>query len=164
MKHTPEDGFPYYFDLLAHVDCMSLFSSVTTFTFLNSIPEEKADYRYAPGKWSIKQIVGHITDHERIMLFRAFLMSRNELVELWGYDQNLLVDNSRFDELTFQELTTDFLNVRKASISFIAALSDPQLKIKGMARQHEITLENFLKSIIGHEMHHIKIIKERYLQ
>lgn len=164
MKHTPEDGFPYYFDLLAHVDCKSLFSSVTTFTFLNSIPEEKADYRYAPGKWSIKQIVGHITDHERIMLFRAFLMSRNELVELWGYDQNLLVDNSRFDELTFQELTTDFLNVRKASISFIAALSDPQLKIKGMARQHEITLENFLKSIIGHEMHHIKIIKERYLQ
>lgn len=163
MKHTPEDGFPYYFDLVADMDCMSLFASVSTFTFLNSIPEEKADYRYAPGKWSIKQILGHITDHERIMLFRAFSMSRNEQVELWGYDQNFLVDNSRFDELTFQELTRDFLNVRKASISFVAALSDSQLNIKGMARQHEVTLENFLKSIIGHEMHHIKIIKERYL-
>lgn len=164
MKYTPEDGFPYYFNLAAHADCKSLFSSLSTFTFLDSIPEEKADHRYTPDKWSIKQVVGHITDHERIMLFRAFSMSRNELVELWGYDQNLLVDNSRFDELTFQELTTDFLNVRKASISFIAGLSDRQLKIKGMARQHEVTLEDFLKSIIGHEMHHIKSIKERYLQ
>ena len=81
-----------------------------------------------------------------------------------SYDQNFLVDNSRFEELTLKQLITDFVNVRKASISFIEALSDSQLKIKGMARQHEITLENFLKSIIGHEMHHIKIIKERYLQ
>ncbi len=124
---------------------------------------EKAVYRYAPTKWSIKQIVGHITDHERIMIFRAFLMSRNELVELWGYDQNFLIDNSRFDELTLNQLITDFVNVRKASVSFIEALSERQFKIKGMAQQYEITLEDFLKSIIGHEKHHINIIKERYI-
>ena len=90
-------------------------------------------------------------------------MSRNELVQLWGYDQNLLVDNSRFEELTFQQLRTDFLNVRKASISFVEALSERQLKINGIAKQYEVTLESFLKSIIGHEMHHINIIKERYI-
>lgn len=163
MKYEPEDGFPYYFDFVKNIDCQSLFSSPSTTTFLSSISEEKAVYRYAPNKWNIKQIVGHITDHERIMMFRAFLMSRNEVVELWSYDQNLLVANSRFEELTLKQLITDFVNVRKASVSFIEALSESQLKIKGLARQHEITLEEFLKSIIGHEKHHINIIKGRYI-
>jgi uncharacterized damage-inducible protein DinB len=161
MKYRPEDGFPYYFDLVKDRDCKSLFSLSSTFEFLNSINEEQSEYRYAPEKWSVKQIVGHITDHERIKTFRAFLMSRNEKVELWGYDQNLLVDNSRFEELTFQELKADFLNVRKASISFVGALSESQLKITGMAGQYEITLEDFLSSIVGHELHHMHIIKER---
>ncbi|MDY8134468.1 DinB family protein [Aquimarina sp. 2201CG5-10] len=163
MKYTPKDGFPYYYDLVRDIECKPLFSSLSTFTFLDSINEEKANYRYLPDKWNIKQVVGHITDHERIKMFRAFLLSRNESVQLWGYDQNLLVNNSRSEELTFQELKTDFLNVRKASISFVEALSENQLNIKGMAKQYEITLENFLKSIIGHETHHINILKERYL-
>lgn len=163
MKYTPEDGYPYYYNFVKNINYKPLFSSSSTFTFLNSINEEKSTYCYAPNKWSIKQIVGHITDHERIMISRSFLMSRNELVQLWGYDQNLLVDNSRFQELTLQQLRTDFLNVRKASISFVETLSERQLKIKGMAQQYEITLENFLKSIIGHEIHHINIIKERYI-
>ena len=163
MRYIPKDGFPYYFDLVGNIDLETLFSSLSTFTFLDSIDEKKAAYRYAPDKWSIKQIVGHITDHERIKIFRAFLLSRNESVELWGYDQNSLVENSRFEEMTFQQLKTDLQNVRKASISFVDALSKEQLKIKGMARQYEITLEDFLKSVIGHEIHHINIIKERYL-
>ena len=163
ISYTPKDGFPYYYGLVKSMDCLPLFSSLSTFGFLNSIDEEKAAYRYAPDKWSIKQVVGHITDHERIKIFRAFLLSRNELVELWGYDQNSLVENSRFEELTVRQLLIDFQNVRNASISFVAGLSKSQLKIKGMARQYEITLEDFLKSIIGHEAHHINIIKERYL-
>ena len=163
MKYKPEDGFPYYFDFVKNMNCQSLFSSTSTITFLSSISEEKAVYRYVPAKWSIKQIVGHITDHERIMIFRAFLMSRSEILELWGYDQNFLVDNSRFDELTLKQLITDFVNVRKASVSFIESLSESQLKIKGLARQYEISLEDFLKSIIGHEKHHMNIIKKRYI-
>lgn len=163
MKYAPQDGFPYYYDFVKNEDCEPLFSSLSTFEFLDSIHEEKSDYRYAPHKWSIKQIVGHITDHERIKMYRAFLLSRNQFAELWGYDQISLVDDSRFEELTFQQLKTDFLNVRKASVSFIGSLSASQLKIKGKARQYEITLEEFLKSIIGHEIHHINIIKDRYL-
>lgn len=163
MKYTPKAGFPYYYDLVKDMNYRSLFASSSTITLLNSISEEKAVYRYAPDKWSIKQIVGHITDHERIKIFRAFLMSRNQSIKLWGYDQNLLVNNSRFEELTLKQLITDFANVRKASISFIETLSENQLLIKGMARQYEITLEEFLKSIIGHEKHHINSIKERYI-
>ena len=162
MKYTPKDGFPYYFDLVKDLDCQTLFSSLSNFRFLDSIDEEKAAYRYAPDKWNIKEIVGHITDHERIKMFRAFLMSRKESVELWGYDQNALVDNSRFAQLTLKELRTYFLNVRKASKSFIGTLSKSQIEIKGMAREYEVSLDSFLKSIIGHEIHHINIIKERY--
>ncbi|MFY0602020.1 MAG: DinB family protein [Cyclobacteriaceae bacterium] len=163
MTYQPEDGFPYYFDLVKNADCLTLFSSLSTFDFLNSINEENATYRYAANKWSIKQIVGHITDHERIMIFRAFSMSRNETVQLWGYDQNRLVENSRFEVLTLNQLTSDLLSVRKASISLIESLSESQLKIKGFARQHEITLEDFLKSIIGHEQHHIEVIRRKYV-
>ncbi len=163
MKYTPKDGFPYYFALVKDMDCPSLFSDSSTRTFLNAISEKKAVYRYASDKWSIKQVVGHITDHERIKMYRAFLLSRNQSIELWGYDQNALVDNARFDELSFKQLIADFVNVRNASISFVDTLSEKQLKLKGMARQYEITLEDFLKSIIGHERHHINLIKERYI-
>jgi len=110
----------------------------------------------------MKEVLGHLTDHERIMTFRAFLMSRNETVTLWGYDQNRLIENSRFDGLTWQQLITDFVNVRKASVSFIEGLSENQLNITGMAQQYEVRLEDYLKSIIGHEQHHINILKERY--
>lgn len=163
MSYTPEDGFPYYLEFVRHMDCSTLYSSETTLTFLSSINEEKALFQYAPDKWSIKQVLGHITDHERIKIFRAFLLSRKQEVELWGYDQNMLVDNSRFDEIPFQELLSDYKNVRKASASFVASLSENQLRLEGKARQFEVTLEDFLRTIIGHEVHHINIIKERYL-
>ena len=84
-------------------------------------------------------------------------------MQLWGYDQNFLVSRSRFDELAMSQLIIDFANVRRASGSFVETLSDKQLAIKGWARQYEITLREFLISIIGHQVHHINIIKERYL-
>lgn len=163
MKYTPKDGFPYYFNLAKEENLDALFYASSTFELLQSISEEKASYRYAPDKWSIKQVVGHIADHERIKMFRAFQLSRKVDVELWGYDQEFLVNNSRFDELPIQLLLIDFLNVRKASQSFIETLSERQLKIKGQARQYEITLEEFLRSIIGHERHHVNILREKYL-
>jgi hypothetical protein len=108
-------------------------------------------------------VVGHLADHERIKMSRAFFMSRRQEVELWGYDQDALVANSRFDELGWQVLINDFRAVRKSSLSFVELLSENQLQIKGWARGNEITLEAFLKSIIGHEIHHLKIIKAKYL-
>ena len=96
-------------------------------------------------------------------MYRAFLLSRNDAIQLWGYDQNMLVNNSRFDELSLFNLIEDFRNVRNASISFINTLSEKQLSIKGCANQYSIPLEDFLKTIIGHEIHHLNIIKEKYL-
>jgi len=130
---------------------------------LESIGDEQACYRYAPGKWNIKQIVGHITDHERIMTYRALRFSRRDTTQLSGYDQALFVENSRFDELSLQQLLTDFKNVRAATNSFIGCLSEWQLHLKGFAWKYELTVEEFLKATVGHEIHHINIIKDRYL-
>lgn len=163
MEYTPEDGFPYYYHLANQDNLNALFSSGNTFTLLKSISEEKANYRYAPNKWTIKQVIGHITDHERIKMFRAFQLSRKESIELWGYDQNLLVNNARFEDLSAELLINDMASVRNASLSFISTLSKEQLEIRGMARGNDVTLEEFLKSIVGHERHHLNIIKEKYL-
>jgi len=163
MKYTVDDGFPYYIALVESHDYLKLFSSNDNFQLLKGISEEKSTFRYAAGKWSIKQIVGHMADHERIMMYRALRFSRKDSTQLAGYDQHLFVDNSRFDELTFDELVTDFENVRRASNSFIKTLSKEQLALTGMAWKYQLTVEEFLKATIGHEFHHMAILKERYL-
>lgn len=164
MKYTVQDGFPYYIELLGNEDFRTLFFSQENFTLLDAISEEQANYRYAPGKWSIKQIVGHMTDHERIMIYRALRFSRKDTTLLPGYDQNLFVENSRFDELSLRQLIADFKNVRCATNSFINSLSSLQLNLKGTAWKYELTVEEFLKATVGHEIHHINIIKGKYLK
>jgi len=164
MQYTVNDGFPYYAELVEDKDYRQLFASQETFNLLKSISEKKSNSRYAPDKWSIKQIVGHVTDHERIMTYRALRFSRKDQTLLPGYDQNLLVENSRFDEISFGELIKDFENVRAATNSFIKSLSPDQLQLKGVAWKYELTVEKFLKATIGHELHHVAILKERYLE
>jgi uncharacterized damage-inducible protein DinB len=163
MKYSISDGFPYYIELLGDKDHNQLFASKENLDLLKSVTEENAAYRYAPGKWSIKQIIGHITDHERIMTYRALRFSRKDKTALPGYDQDAFVDNSRFDEQPVSQLITDLENVRNASNSFIRSLSKEQLTLTGQAWKYELTVEEFLKATIGHELHHIEVIKQKYL-
>jgi uncharacterized damage-inducible protein DinB len=163
MTLTARDGFPYYLELGNSSSLGQLFSEQARFIFLKSITDEKAAYCYAPGKWSIKQVVGHIADHERIKSYRAFLFSRQIETLLWGYDQNLLVSNSNFENLDLSLLIEDFKKVRNATSSFINTLTKKQLSLTGNIGTYRVTLEDYLKSIIGHEIHHINIIKEKYL-
>lgn len=164
MTLTVSDGFPYYISLLGDADYKKLFTSTQNLKLLFSLSEEKSTYRYAEGKWSVKQIVGHMTDHERIMTYRMLRFSRKDETLLPGYDQDVLVNNSRFDEQTYNDLLEDFKNVRRATLSFIKSLSDSQLHLKGKAWKYELTVEEFLKATIGHELHHIKVLKDRYLK
>lgn len=161
-SYAPSDGYPYYFQLAEHIDFGLLFTSDISFSYLRNINEEKAKYRYAPGKWSVKQLIGHITDHERIKMHRAFMLSRKFNIALWGYDQERLVNHSRFEDLPIGTLLDDFHKVRSASASFVNTLSEAQLQLMGTAGSHKITLKDFLRTIIGHEIHHIHILKEKY--
>lgn len=164
MNLTVSDGFPYYISLVGSSNLNQLFHSDETFQILASLSEEQVNFRYAPGKWSIKQITGHMTDHERIMTYRALRFSRKDTTALPGYDQDLLVENSRFNELNFKDLLDDFKNVRQATISLIKSFSKEQLLLKGKAWKFDLTVEEFLKATIGHEIHHMKVIREKYLK
>lgn len=163
MALTPASAFAYYISLVGEENVFSLFESGATFGLLSSLSEEKSAYRYDAGKWSIKQMTGHMTDHERIMIYRALRFSRKDTTPLPGYDQNVLVDNARFDEFKYSDLLVDYQNVRNASISFIRSLSAQQLSLKGVASGFEFSVMDILKAIIGHELHHIQILNERYL-
>ena len=162
-KYKVSDGFPYYIELLENKNYLEQFASNENITLLESLTEEKASYRFASGKWSIKQIIGHITDHERIMIYRILRISRKDKSTLEGYDQELLVANSRFDELSLKQLLEDFKNVRKSTLSFISTLSEEQFQLKGLIWKFEMSIKDFLKATIGHELHHINVIKEKYL-
>lgn len=163
MMNSLNDGFPYYIELVDGENFTELFSQKESITLLKTLSEEKACYRYATGKWSIKQIIGHLTDHERIMMYRCLRFSRKDTTVLSGYDEQLFVNNSRFDQQSLSQLLNDFENVRNASLSFIDSLSLEQLSLKGTAWKFELSVEEFLKATVGHELHHLEVIKQRYL-
>jgi hypothetical protein len=140
-----------------------VFLSENNIKLLESLTEAQASYRYAPNKWSIKQIIGHITDHERIMVYRTLRFSKKDNTPLPGYDQDLYVDNGGFDNLPFSLILNDFKNVRHATNSFISSLSPEKFELAGIAWKYELTITEFLKATIGHELHHIEVIKQKYL-
>ncbi|MEO5975874.1 MAG: DinB family protein [Chryseolinea sp.] len=164
MSLTVSDGFPYYIELTGTIPAKTLLTDPSLETLLDSITEEKSKHRYADGKWSIKQIVGHIVDHERIMAYRTLRFSRKDKTTLPGYDQNLMVDNAYFNEFSFSQLVQDYKLVRASTVSFMNLLKPEQMKLTGMAWKFELTVDEMFRAIVGHEMHHIKILKERYLQ
>lgn len=164
MALTVSDGFPYYISLTISSDLNTLFSSDANFNLLSSLTTEQQNYRYAPGKWSMKQIIEHMTDHERIMTYRALRFSRKDSTLLPGYDQDLLVENGRANELSLTDLMDDFKNVRRATHSFMKNLSPQQYQLKGKAWKFELTVEEFLRATIGHELHHMAVIREKYLK
>ncbi len=163
MKYQVSDGFPYYIELTEGQDLIALFQSEAHLQFFKSISEAQSTTRYAEGKWSIKQILGHIIDHERIMTYRTLRFSRTDQTELPGYDQDVMVDNGRFDDQSWADIVEDYQNVRKATLSFIKSLSAEQLQYTGKAWKYVLTVEDFLRATIGHEIHHINVLKERYL-
>ncbi len=162
MKYTVSDGFPYYIELLGDADYRDLLYSNASIEKLQKLTKEESEYRFQNDKWSVKQIVGHMNDHERIMTYRLLTFSRRDNTLLPGYDQELFVNNSRFHELDFSDILLDFINVRNATRSFYKTLSNEQLQLKGKAWKFEMTVEEFLKATLGHELHHLKVLQEKY--
>jgi len=97
------------------------------------------------------------------MSYRALRFSRNDKTQLPGYDQDVLVNNSRFEELDFSYLLDDFKIVRRNTISLMQAFSERQLQLKGLAWKFELTVEEALRATIGHEFYHMRVIREKYL-
>ncbi len=131
--------------------------------FVQNIPMDKFDYRYAKGKWTIKEIIQHIIDTERIFSYRALRISRNDKTPLSGFDENEYVDNSNGNTRSLQDLLTEMAVVRQSTLSLFKSFSAEQLLKIGTASNNQISVRAIGFIIIGHQKHHQKIFEERYL-
>ncbi|MBC5839368.1 DinB family protein [Flavobacterium muglaense] len=131
--------------------------------FVQDIPMDKFDYRYAEGKWTIKEIIQHIIDTERIFAYRALRISRNDKTPLPGFDENDYVDNTNANERNLQGLLTEMAVVRQATLSLFNSFSKEQLMRIGTASNTSISVRAIGFIMIGHQKHHQKVFEERYL-
>ena len=150
----PDDG-----SVLAHMRN----NFETTQALLRSLPEEKLRYRYADGKWTIKEILLHIADDERIYAYRALRFARGDRTELPGFDQDSYTSCSGADERTVEDLLEEFASVREATISLFAGFSREALTRAGVASGNYMSVRAIAYHIAGHELRHLNIIREWYL-
>lgn len=129
----------------------------------SDIGEDNAHFRYAEGKWPVKEVLGHIIDTERIMAWRALAFARGDQSDFPGFDQDEYMNAANFDVLPLGQIISDYRIVRESTISLFRSFS-PEMLIKfGMASNCRFTVRALGFIIAGHEMHHLKILKERYL-
>jgi uncharacterized damage-inducible protein DinB len=131
--------------------------------FILSLPEEKLTYRYAEGKWTIKEILVHIIDDERIYAYRALRFARNDKTELPGFEQDDYALHSGANERDIKDILKEFETVRNSTISLFNGLDGQALTRTGVADGKVMSVRAAAYHIAGHELRHIKIIKERYL-
>jgi len=134
-----------------------------TLALLRSVGEERAGHRYAEGKWSVKEVVGHILDTERIFSYRALAIARGERQPLPGMDQEEYMAGANFDELKLSDLLEQFEHLRRANVLMLRGLSEEAWARRGTASGYEVTVRAIAYIIAGHEAHHLKILRERYL-
>ena len=131
--------------------------------FVQNIPLEKFDYRYAEGKWTIKDIIQHIIDAERIFSYRALRISRNDKTPLSGFEENEFVKNTNANNRNIQELLTEFSAVRHSNLFLFKSFSQEQLTRMGVVSDNEVSVRALGFLILGHQKHHQKVFQERYL-
>lgn len=131
--------------------------------FVQDIPMDKYDYRYAEGKWTIKDILQHLIDAERIFAYRALRFARNDKAELPGFEENDYADAANGDKRSIMDLLTELAVVRQATLSLFKTFQDEQLLRSGIASKNNMSVRALGFVIIGHQNHHQRIFQERYL-
>lgn len=134
-----------------------------TTDFILSLPEEKLSYRYAEGKWTIKEILVHLIDDERIYSYRALRFARNDRTELPGFEQDDYARHSGANERSIEDILKEFSTVRHATISLFEGFDNKALTRAGMADGKVMSVRAAAYHIAGHELRHVNIIRERYL-
>ena len=131
--------------------------------FVQNIPMDKFDYRYAEGKWTIKEIIQHIIDAERIFSYRALRISRNDQTPLPGFEENSYVMQTNANARSIQQLLTEMAAVRQSTLLLFKSFTQEQLQLIGTASDNPISVRAIGFIIIGHQKHHQTIFQERYL-
>jgi len=135
----------------------------SSYTFFSGLTAEQADYAYAEGKWTLKQVLGHMIDTERVFAFRAFCFSRGEQQHFPGFDQEQYIQNSTFDRRTIQDLAHEFKTVRESTLFLYRSLTEAQSLLKGTASNYSTSVRALVYMTAGHELYHLDLIKEKYI-
>lgn len=130
--------------------------------FLNNLAQ-KGDYAYAPGKWTLKELAGHMIDTERIMVYRLTCFARNEKAILPGFDEDNYVTNAFFKDRSLFSLSVEFAALRKANMFLFKSLNEEELSRIGNASGKNVSVRALVYMLAGHVIHHANIIKERYI-
>ena len=134
-----------------------------TLELLGGLSEEQGIYRYAPGKWSIKEMVGHLIDTERVFAYRALCFARNDKTPLASFEQDDFVAGADFDSLRLADLADEFAIVRQSNVYLFRHLSDEAWSRRGSASGNEMSTRAAAFIIAGHELYHLDVLKTRYL-
>jgi DinB superfamily len=169
LRPQPGESAPYYdryISLVQSNDVVSAFEDQRrqTLLLLSGRTEGDGDLRYAPDKWSLKEVLGHISDTERIMSYRALRIARGDQTPIEGYEQDDYVRNGSFGRVFLADLIEDYIAVRRATISLFRNLDEPAWSRRGVANKNEITVRALAYLIAGHELHHRRILEEKYLR
>ena len=131
---------------------------------LSGRTEADGDLRYAPEKWSLKEVLGDVNDSERILSYRALRIARGDATPIEGFEQDDYVRNGPFGRRTLADLVEDYIAVRRATVSLLRNLDEAAWSRRGVANKNEVTVRALAYIIAGHELHHRRILEERYLR
>ena len=154
-----------YIDLADEEDIVTALDAQSgeTAKLLAGLSEEQGSHRYEPDKWSVKQLVGHVTDAERIFAYRALSFARGETQPIPGFDQDPYVANAGSDERSLADLAEELATVRRANVMMLGAFSEKAWLRVGTASDNPISVRAIAYILLGHERHHLRILRERYL-
>ncbi|QHT59491.1 DinB family protein [Paenibacillus lycopersici] len=136
-------------------DTTALFAALT---------DEQANFRYAPDKWSLKELLGHLADTERVMSYRMLRIARGDTTPLPGFDQDSYIANADFSGVSMPQLLADYEAVRAATLSLTRSIAPEAWLRKGTASNATMSARAFAYVIAGHELHHLNIVRDRYLR
>jgi uncharacterized damage-inducible protein DinB len=131
-------------------------------TAFGRFPEARGSYRYAPGKWSVKELLGHLTDVERIFCYRALRFARRDATPLPGFDENTYAPAMEADRRALDDLLQEWLDVRRSTLSFLRGLPADAWSRRGIANGKEVSVRALAYAIAGHARHHLEVLAERY--
>ena len=133
-----------------------------TMLLLSGRDERDGDFRYAPDKWSAKEVLGHVCDTERIFAYRALRIARGDQTPLAGFEQDDYVKNGPFAPAPLEEIIEDYIAVRRATLTLLRNLEEAAWTRRGVANKNEVSVRALAYIIAGHELHHRRILEEKY--
>ena len=163
-EHAPE--FSMYVTLVEEGDIIQTLEQQleNSLSLLRTISPDKANFRYAPDKWSVKELLGHLIDSERIFSYRALCFARNDQTPLPGYEQNDYVREGNFDSRNLADMLEEYATVRRTTIQLFRPLNETEWLRHGKANEHDVTVRALAYIIAGHELHHMGVVRSCYLQ